>query len=121
LAYVNFYLWFEAFPLVFVGIYHFKGGIAGLPFLGIIVSAVVSYIFYVFYLRLYLYPKFAKLNWQVTLEECLCLVVIAGVFIPISLFTFGWTARASVHWIVQIIAAGLYYFSRLRGPLPPCG
>ena len=45
-----------------ISIYHFKGGIAaGLPFLGIIVSAVVSYIFYVFYL----YPKFAKLNWKV--------------------------------------------------------
>ena len=29
-------------------------------------------------------------------------------FIPISLFIFGWTSRASVHWIVPIIGASLY-------------
>ena len=107
-AYAIFYLWFEAFPLVFVDIYHFKGGIAGLPFIGIVVGALISYIFYVFYLRLYLYPKFARLNWKVEPEEYLRLAVIAGVFIPISLFMFGWTARPSVHWIAPIIGAGLY-------------
>lgn len=41
-------------------------------------------------------------------EEYLRLAVIAGVFIPISLFMFGWTARRSVHWIAPIIGAGLY-------------
>jgi DHA1 family multidrug resistance protein-like MFS transporter len=107
-AYAIFYLWFEAFPLVFGDIYHFKGGILGLPFIGIIVGALISYVFYVFYLLLYLYPKFARLNWQVEPEEYLLLAAIAGVFIPISLFMFGWTSRHSVHWIVPIIGAGLY-------------
>ena len=103
-----FYLWFESFPLVFVDIYHFKGGIAGLPFLGIVVGAVASYIVYVFYIILYLGPRFARLRHDVPPEEFLRLSCFAGVFIPISLFMFGWSARPSVHWIVPIIGAGLY-------------
>ena len=34
--------------------------------------------------------------------------LMASVFIPISLFMFGWSARESVHWIVPVIAAALY-------------
>jgi DHA1 family multidrug resistance protein-like MFS transporter len=107
-AYAVFYLWFESFPLVFIDIYHFKGGVSGLPFLGIVVGALVSYICYVFYIIFYLGPKFARLNFNVPPEEYLRLSCIAGVFIPISLFMFGWSARPSVHWIVPIIGAGLY-------------
>lgn len=107
-AYAVFYLWFESFPMVFIGIYHFKGGVSGLPFLGIVVGAFVSYIFYIMYIILYLGPKFVRLKFNVPPEEYLRLSCIAGVFIPISLFMFGWSARPSVHWIVPIIGAGLY-------------
>lgn len=34
--------------------------------------------------------------------------LMASVCIPVSLFVFGWTARASVHWIAPVIAASLY-------------
>lgn len=37
-----FYLWFEAFPLVFSGIYHFNEGLSGLPFLGFLVSGIIT-------------------------------------------------------------------------------
>lgn len=107
-GYAIFYLWFEAFPLVFGGIYHFTGGIAGLPFIGIVVGALFSYIFYVIYLLTYLYPKFDRLDWKAPPEEYLRLAVIAGIMIPVSLFIFGWTAREGVHWIWPIIGAGLY-------------
>lgn len=103
-------MWFEAFPLVFVEIYHFKSGIAGLPFIGLVIGSLIAYIFYIFYLLFYLYPKFARQNWNIEPEEYLRLAVIAAMFIPISLFTFGWTARpdGSVHWIFPIIGAGIY-------------
>lgn len=107
-AYAIFYLWFESFPLVFVDIYHFTGGIAGLPFLSLLIGALISYIFYIFYNILYLGPRFAKLNFNPPPEEFLRLACFAGIFIPISLFMFGWSARASVHWIVPMIGAGLY-------------
>ena len=37
-----FYLWFEAFPIVFIGIYHFNLGLSGLPFLGFIVTDILT-------------------------------------------------------------------------------
>jgi hypothetical protein len=37
-----FYLWFEAFPVVFVDIYHFDLGLNGLPFLGFLVTGIVT-------------------------------------------------------------------------------
>jgi hypothetical protein len=37
-----FYLWFEAFPLVFIDIYHFNLSLSGLPFLAFIVTGVIT-------------------------------------------------------------------------------
>jgi DHA1 family multidrug resistance protein-like MFS transporter len=42
LADAIFYLWFEAFPLVFTDIYHFNEGLSGLPFLGFLVSGSIT-------------------------------------------------------------------------------
>ena len=39
-------VFFEAFPLVFIDIYHFSFGVSGLAFSGILVGAVVSYAVY---------------------------------------------------------------------------
>lgn len=106
-AYAIFYLWFEAFPLVFEGIYHFSQGIAGLPFIGIVIGAIASYIFYAAYVYWYMNPKWER-EGSLAPEERLKLAIFAGIMIPISLFIFGWTARPSVHWIAPIIGAGLY-------------
>ncbi|KAF9511080.1 hypothetical protein BS47DRAFT_1373151 [Hydnum rufescens UP504] len=83
-------VWFEAFPLVFVDIYHFKLGVSGLPFIGIIVGAV--------WMRTGGFPP----------EERLKLAIVSGFAIPISLFIFGWTSRPSVHWIAPVIGAAIY-------------
>ena len=31
-----------------------------------------------------------------------------AILLPISMFWFGWTSSASIHWIVPIIASGLW-------------
>ena len=93
---------------MFTGIYGFEGGIAGLPFLGIITGAIVAYIIYVLYNIYYLAPKFARMKFNVPPEEFLRLSCFAGVFIPVSLFVFGWSARRSVHWMVPVVGAGLF-------------
>lgn len=41
-------------------------------------------------------PRIAKHGLKP--EMLLEIGLMASVFIPISLFMFGWTARASVHW-----------------------
>ncbi|KAE9400176.1 MFS general substrate transporter, partial [Gymnopus androsaceus JB14] len=87
-VYAIFYLWFEAFPLVFTDIYNFNLGISGLPFLGFFVSAAATYTFYVLYQKLHIEPP--------------------SLFIPTSLLIFGFGSRENVHWIVPIIGASLY-------------
>ncbi|KAK0466761.1 major facilitator superfamily domain-containing protein [Desarmillaria tabescens] len=47
-VYAIFYLWFEAFPLVFTDIYHFRLGASGLPFLGFIVFIPTSVLIFGF-------------------------------------------------------------------------
>jgi DHA1 family multidrug resistance protein-like MFS transporter len=107
LCYSIFYLWFEAFPLVFNDIYHMNLGVGSLPFSAFIVTGVITYTFYCLYLRYHLEPRFIK-EGSLAAEARLEIGLMASIFIPISLFMFGWSARASVHWIVPIIAASLY-------------
>jgi MFS transporter, DHA1 family, multidrug resistance protein len=119
-------VWFEAFPLVFVDIYHFKLGVSGLPFAGIIVGAMVSFTCYCAYIYYYLNPKWMRTGGFPP-EERLKLAIVSGFTIPISLFIFGlstgscqpsiletdhmcpgWTSRPSVHWIGPVIGAAIY-------------
>jgi len=107
LAYAIFYLWFEAFPLVYPPMYGFNLGEMGLAYLGLVVTAFFSYALYWWYNYYILNPKWERLG-ELAPEERLKLAVYTGPIIPISLFIFGWTARPGVHWIGSIIGAGLY-------------
>ncbi|KAI5477203.1 MFS transporter, DHA1 family, multidrug resistance protein [Pseudohyphozyma bogoriensis] len=107
LIYAIFYLWFEAFPLVFTDIHHFNLGLSGLPFLGFVVSGGITFFFYVVYNKVHMEPRYLK-NPDIQPEVRLELAIVASIFIPISLFLFGWSSKASVHWIVPIIGAALY-------------
>ena len=46
LAYAIFYLWFEAFPIVFNDLHHFKQGVGGLPYLAFVISAIITFTWY---------------------------------------------------------------------------
>ena len=52
-------------------------------------------------------PRYEK-NPDLAPEARLELALFAAFFIPVSLFIFGWSSRASVHWIAPIIGAALY-------------
>jgi hypothetical protein len=41
-------------------------------------------------------------------EERFVPLMVGCVFIPLSLFSFGWSARNDIHWIVPIIGSGLF-------------
>ncbi|KAF9065029.1 major facilitator superfamily domain-containing protein [Rhodocollybia butyracea] len=110
-VYAIFYLWFEAFPLVFTDIYHFNLGVSGLPFLAFLVSAAITYTFYVLYQRYHIEPRFdsAKAAGQEPSPEIrLEIGLIASLFIPTSLLIFGFTSKATIPWIVPVIGAALY-------------
>ncbi|KAJ7302986.1 major facilitator superfamily domain-containing protein [Mycena albidolilacea] len=109
--YAVFYLWFEAFSLVFGDIYHFNEGLSGLPFLGFLVSGVFTYTVYCLYQMYHIAPRYARAaaaNKEVPPEIKLEIGLIASIFIPTSVLIFGFASKPSIHWIVPVIGAALY-------------
>ncbi|KAJ4490822.1 major facilitator superfamily domain-containing protein [Lentinula aciculospora] len=110
-VYAIFYLWYEAFPLVFTDIYHFNLGESGLPFIGFLVSSFISYIAYALYQKYLFEPRSIRAisqGAQLAPETRLEIGLIGSLCIPVSLFIFGFASRANVHWIVPIIGASFY-------------
>ncbi|GKZ86014.1 GTPase-activating protein [Aspergillus niger] len=108
LIYGILYLWFEFFPFVFDGIYHFTAIQQGLAFFGILVGAVVSVIVYALWLYFSYQPRVANSDIIVEPEARLVPGQIGAVCIPICLFIFAWTSRESVHWIAPIIGTAFF-------------
>lgn len=122
-----FYLWFEAFPLVFTDIYHFNLGVSGLPFLGFVVSGSITvscpcflavlpshspqYTVYCLYQMYHIAPRYqraAQAGKQVAPEIRLEIGFMASIFIPTSVLIFGFASKESIPWIVPVIGAALY-------------
>lgn len=107
LCYGSFYLFFEAFPIVFVGIYNFTLVEMSLAYLGFCVGCVIGYIVLLVFLAKVIKPKFQ--NNSFTPEAFLLLAMGVCWSLPLSLFLFGWAA--GVHWILPIIAQLFFVLS----------
>jgi len=113
LIYALLYLWFESFPIVFIGIYGFTESTVGLSFLGILIGAVAVVPPFFWYLKYVQEPKYIAANGNLKPEERMPVAIIGAFILPICLFWFAWTSRASVHWIVPIIGSSFFGFSVL--------
>lgn len=71
------------------------------------VGAVIAYLGYAAIFYFVLEPKMMR-EGPPAPEAYLHLALATSLFIPTSLFIFGWTSRESVHWIVPIIGAATY-------------
>lgn len=100
LCYGTFYLFFEAFPIVFVGIYNFTLIEMGLAFLGFCVGCIIAYAVCMLFLVKVVGKQFQ--DGTFTPETFMQLAMGVCWSLPLSLFLFGWTA--SVHWILPIIS-----------------
>lgn len=113
------FCFFAAFPVVYqspfpeMQIYHFSEGESGLVFLGIGAGiSIASIIFVIIDLKWY-QPRARK---EITLngkdprslllppEKRVFSAAVGSFMLPIGLFWFAWTAKASVHWIVPTLA-----------------
>ena len=103
------YLFNEAFPLVFgPGKGHgFNAGEQGLSFLGLAIGPIIAFCFYPLQERYYL-RKVAENDGKGVPEARMWMARLGAIFIPASLFWFGWTSYASIHWIVPIIASAFF-------------
>ena len=107
LVYGLLYIWFESFVIVFVEIYGFGLGEEGLAYLGILMGAILVIPPFFLYLYYYLEPQFDE-NGECQPEKRIIPSFVGAFCIPICLFWFGWTSRASIHWIVPIIGSGFF-------------
>lgn len=106
-AYGIFYIFLQAFPLIYTRIYGFNAGEVGLTFLAIGLGSLLAYVIYALWDR---YLENAKNRsppapWSQREEyRRLPLACIAGPLLVVSLFWAGWSAREDVHWIVPTLA-----------------
>ncbi|KAI0418938.1 major facilitator superfamily protein [Xylaria grammica] len=105
LIYAIFYLFFEAYPIIFEGMYGLSPGETGLMFLPIAVGALLSFVVYLGYDHVYQRAQAQGKEW-VKVEEYrrLPLACIGGPLFSGTIFWLAWTARPSIHWIVPSIA-----------------
>lgn len=108
LVYGILYIWLEAFPIVFVQTYGFNSGELGLAFMGIFVGAILTYIPFVLWHKYSYGPLFDRKGGKVAPEKWLEPAILGAWAIPICMFGFGWTANASIHWIVPIILSSFF-------------
>ncbi|KAK5703737.1 hypothetical protein LTR97_002750 [Elasticomyces elasticus] len=103
-----FYMFFQAYPIIFGGIYGFSAGEQGLAFIPIGVGAIIASLIYMAWDAYYerALAKSPQPRWCQQEEYVrLPLACFGGPLFVISLFWLGWTARPDIHWIVPTLSA----------------
>ncbi|TFK54036.1 MFS transporter [Heliocybe sulcata] len=108
LVYGLLYLWFEAFPIVFIENHGFNEGEEGLAFMGIFIGSLLSYAIFCLYCYFYLEKQFEQDGMYIIPEKRLPPAFLGGIALPICIFWFGWTASSSIPWIVPIIGSAFF-------------
>ena len=104
------YVFFDSFPIVFGGVYHFSLGEIGLTFLGLgfgCVLAIATFIGVdrITYQKLYQKSLREGRKGVVAPEHRLYSAMVGSLGMPIGLFWAAWTSRADIHWISPVLAA----------------
>ncbi|CAD0021975.1 unnamed protein product, partial [Aureobasidium pullulans] len=110
-VYAIFYMYFQAYPTIFEGIYHFNSGEVGLTFLPIGVGALLACGLYLYWDRVLeeqrrgirpLHGRRVKSidgsHWRALEARCSCSAAF-------GLDRCQWTARESIHWAVPVLSA----------------
>jgi MFS family permease len=100
---------FDAFPIVFGGVYHWNTGETGLSFLGIGIGCVLATGLFILIDRLNYRKKTLRRRAAGDMshlppEDRLVAAIVGSFLLPLSLFWFAWTAREDIHWISPLIA-----------------
>jgi len=108
LVYAIFYMFLQAYPIIFTGVYGFNAGERGLAFLPIGVGSIISCCVFLLW-DVYLdrtRNKVPQPAWYGKEEyRRVPLACLGAPLLSISMFWLGWTARPSIHWIVPVLAA----------------
>lgn len=111
LVYSIMYLWFEAFPIVFIETYHFTLVELGVSYTSVMIGIIISAALYI----VIIYRQFTKkfLTGQaetITPEVFIPSSILGSVMMPIGIFIFGWASSANQHWMGAMIGAATFAF-----------
>ena len=114
---------FEAFPIVFAGVYRFNLGETGLSFLGVFIGITIGITVHLVLDRMIYYKKTLARQARgdsssLPPEERLYPAMVGAPLISFSLFWFAWSSRAEVHWISSELATVLFAWGAM-GVLAP--
>ncbi|KAI3480670.1 hypothetical protein L1887_57147 [Cichorium endivia] len=108
--YAVIYMFFEAYPLIFVE-YGFTIGQQGLTFFGVLIGFVIAYFLFALQIKWFHYAGSKRPGGVPTPEDRLLWGIPGGILFPISLFFFAWTSFPPIPWIVPVIAGALFGIS----------
>lgn len=101
---------FEAYPIIFRGLYRMDPAVSSLPFIGVGVGLIIGVIANILVMHHNYAKKMKKASspdaaseWDPP-ESQLKIVQVGAVLLPISLFWLAWTSRRSIHWIAPTLA-----------------
>ena len=108
-VFIILFSFFDAFPIVFAGVYGFSLGETGLSFFGLFIGVQLGLVLYVWVDRLTFHRHAKKQQTHTELpplspEHLLYPAMYGAFLLTASMFWFGWTSRASVHWISAELA-----------------
>jgi MFS family permease len=107
IIYGTLYMLFAAFPIVFQQGRGWGPGVGGLAFIGVAVGMMVAVCYAAYDNKRYARISHAC-NGAAPPEARLPPAIIGSVLLPVGLFWFAWTCQPEVHWIVPIIAGGVF-------------
>lgn len=112
LCYGIFYLYFEAYPIIFLGpdsVYGYSPGIAGLTFLPIAIGGFVAGGIFMSWDFILARAHARKAPWSQREESRrLPLALLGGPLFAISMFWLGWSAKRGVFWLAPV-ASGVTF------------
>lgn len=123
LVYSILYLYFEAFPIVYVEMRHWNLVKTGLAFMPFIIGIGIAAVFYLFYMYKST-PKLAKPESVFGPSA-----ILGSILLPIGVLVWGWLQRSNIHWVIGMIGNILFavacfllfqsYFSFIGVMFPP--
>jgi len=102
--YAIYYMFFQAFPIIFTGIYGFSAGEEGLTFNGIGIGNLITLVVWLGFDKYYHNAVERGASWTKKEEyRRLPLACFGAPMLSLGMFWIGWTAKASIHWIVPTL------------------
>ena len=112
LAYAIFYLYFEAYPIIFQGpdsVYGWSYGLAGLAFIPIGLGSLFAAPIYIWWDSYLAKARKRNAKWAEQEEyRRLPLACIGGPLYVLSLFWIGWSAKPDTFWLAPV-ASGIVF------------